>query len=352
MKNCISCHNLFDYLLDDICEHRCLKCSKLNKHCPGCSDINDNALIGLQFHRLGKYEDAIEWYDKAIESNLFDSDSYFKKAKSLIKLDKFDEAVTCFDSINQIEPLVNHVYKYKGLVLNFRLKFKDAILCFDQSIQFNRSRFLFDIDSYFNKGLALFRLNKFEEAIKCFDKVIQIDPAKQLIYLFIGYALDRLNKLEGALQSYTEAIRYDPNNFKAYNNRGTVFCKLKKYEEAIHDYDKAYELNPFNYESMFNKCDVLYELNKYKEAQECKAKLPVDSPAYFNKTIGLMSIKDCKLTEHPLEFSNYAFATIPDLYYAYLTKAIMLAELKKIEDASECFVMVPWRDLIMHRSIK
>ncbi|MCK4970844.1 MAG: tetratricopeptide repeat protein, partial [Thermoplasmata archaeon] len=85
-----------------------------------------------------QYEQAIAFYDKAIELN-----------------NNFDDA-----------------WNNKGNVLDDMGKYEDAIACYDKAIEINPN---YEV-AWNNKGYALGMLKRVEEAIECYDKAIEIKP--------------------------------------------------------------------------------------------------------------------------------------------------------------------------------
>ena len=53
--------------------------------------------------KLGRFQDAIEWYDKALESDLKHINSLNKKGEALASLGKFDEAEKLFERAWEIQ---------------------------------------------------------------------------------------------------------------------------------------------------------------------------------------------------------------------------------------------------------
>ena len=61
--------------------------------------IKDIALV-----KLGKSDEAIKAYDKAIEINPHNSDAWYNKGIALYNLNKSDEAIKAYDKAIEINP--------------------------------------------------------------------------------------------------------------------------------------------------------------------------------------------------------------------------------------------------------
>ena len=58
----------------------------------------------IALEELGKHDEAIKAFDKAIEINPQDSYAWDGKGIALWKLDKYDEAIKAFDKAIEIDP--------------------------------------------------------------------------------------------------------------------------------------------------------------------------------------------------------------------------------------------------------
>ena len=84
------------------------------------------------------------------------------KGTTLGKLGKHDEAIKCFDKAIKLNPNYEKAWNNKGVALDNLGKHDEAIKCYDKAIKLNPN----DEDAWYNKGLALDKLGKDKEAIK------------------------------------------------------------------------------------------------------------------------------------------------------------------------------------------
>ena len=125
-------------------EWRCHKCntiqqyrlkaeSKLPKPDVGCNNK------GLELFNLGRYEEALKVYEKAIEMEPGSANLWCNKGMALFKLERF---------------------------------VPESIEAFNKAIELNKD----DFASWTYRGLILHRLGKFEKALKALDKALEIQP--------------------------------------------------------------------------------------------------------------------------------------------------------------------------------
>jgi curved DNA-binding protein CbpA len=99
----------------------------------------------------------------------FDSNDVWgwrNKGGALYSLGKYDEAIQCYDKAIDIDPDNPVVWNNKGLALSSLGKYDEAIQCYDKVIGIDPN----DADAWNNKGLALSSLGNADEAKKCYDR--------------------------------------------------------------------------------------------------------------------------------------------------------------------------------------
>jgi tetratricopeptide (TPR) repeat protein len=90
---------------------------------------------GLDLGGSGRYDEAIQAFDKAIEINPQDAVVWFFKGAALSELGKYDEANQAFDKAIEINPQDAEAWYYKGLVLDAQGKQDEAARAYNTSIE-------------------------------------------------------------------------------------------------------------------------------------------------------------------------------------------------------------------------
>ncbi len=98
--------------------------------------------------------------------NSNDAWGWRNKGGALYSLGKYNEAIECYDKSIEIDSNNPVVWNNKGLALNLLGKYNEAIASYDNSIKIDPN----DADVWNNKGLALNALGNDNEAKKCYDK--------------------------------------------------------------------------------------------------------------------------------------------------------------------------------------
>lgn len=216
-------------------------------------------------YNLGKYEEAITYYDKAIQIDPNYAFAWRNKGLSLNMLGNYEEAISCYDKAIELDPDYVGAWNDKGLVFDKSGRYEEAITCYDRAL---------DVDSGFvdalnNKGSALLNLGRHKEAIEYYDKALKISPDYVYAWNARGVALENIGEYNEAMKCFDKAVELDPNYLWAWCNKGISLEKLKKYEEAIIYFDKTLNINPEYTDAWNAKGFALESLGRHEEALRC-----------------------------------------------------------------------------------
>jgi tetratricopeptide (TPR) repeat protein len=112
------------------------------------------------------------------------------KGGSLAKLGKAQEAIACFDRALEINPTYADVWYNKGVALRSLCKYQEEIACFDRALEINPG----DADAWGNKALAEDKLNRTQEAIISYKHFLRVASERHVT--LIAHARRRLEELE------------------------------------------------------------------------------------------------------------------------------------------------------------
>lgn len=160
---------------------------------------------GSAFKQLGRYEDSLKSYDKAIELGISDADmSWGPRGEVLLHLGRFD----------------------------------DALFSFEKVLETNRDHAL----GWSSKAYALSRLGRFDEAIKSSDKAIELEPESDTAWVVKGFALAAIGRYTDAVITFDRATEIDPTASDAFFGRITSLIALDRWDEGFAALDHAFGL--------------------------------------------------------------------------------------------------------------
>jgi len=169
-----------------------------------------------------------------------DIEALFEKGNALFDIGKYDEAIDDYDKVLDIDSTVIEALYNKGLALSKLGADDEAIDYFNEVLEINST----DIDGLFGKGIALYELEKYDEAIYYYDKVLEINSThidslinKALIFMDTG-------KVQEAYSISSKLMESNPNNRYVLSLMGYISYKLEKYNDAALYYKKALDITP------------------------------------------------------------------------------------------------------------
>ncbi len=160
---------------------------------------------------LDCFNAAIHAYDKAVEFDPLDFETWMSKGDALLGQKLNDKAIESYDMAIDINPL------------NLSAKDKRNQAINDQINQ---------IATESNKGIEDLKQSLYGDAVRSFDKVIKQNPRYKTAFYNMGYALHQLGKYNEALDAYYNAIELDSNYALAWNGKGHALKALGRIEES------------------------------------------------------------------------------------------------------------------------
>lgn len=232
---------------------------------------------GMSLVALGRYPEAIDCCDKALERNPRDAFAWTNKGNALASTERHAEAIGCYDKALEITPRDAGMWMNKGASLASLGRFPEAIDCCDKALEIDPG----DAEVWGNKGAFLKDMGKFPEAIDCCDRALEIDPGKALCWNIKGEALKALARHLEAIYCYDKALNINPRLVQAWVNKGTSLVFLGRHPEAIECYDKSLRIDPRYALAWGKKGSCLQQTGRYPEAIYCIKKFVELAPPKY-----------------------------------------------------------------------
>ena len=202
---------------------------------------------------LGRTEEALASYDKAISLNPNSAETYSNRGVVLQELGRTEEALASYDKAISLYSNNAKAHFNRGNALKELRGFDEAIISYKNAISLEPNW----PEAYCNQGNILHTLNRFDEAVISLKKAIQLNPGYAEAYSNLGNSLQEWGQLEESLENYDKAIQISPYLIDAHSNRGVLLQKLGRIDEALESYNKAIQINPNLADIQFNKSIAL-----------------------------------------------------------------------------------------------
>lgn len=230
---------------------------------------------GNDAFKAKKYQEAIDWYTKAIAENpngepagavysnraaswqglgnfqkaLEDSEQcirvrpdwlkgYFRKGVALQSMDRLDEAQGAFSQALKTEPNNQEVMEKLQAVNNLLKERNEKAKAQSCKTAEEAKQF----------GNSLFKDGKYEQAVDFYTRAIELEkqPTKEKSTYYSNRAAcyQQTHMYSLMVDDCTEAIKIDDTNVKAYIRRAIAYEGMEKWKLALDDYNKAKTLAP------------------------------------------------------------------------------------------------------------
>jgi tetratricopeptide (TPR) repeat protein len=225
---------------------------------------------GAGLHALGKFEEALIAFDKAIsllpDKGAILSELYIiwqNRGKALTNLGRFDDALASFDKALSIKA-AETVWLDKAKIFH---KLEDSVREFhalDMALSINPD---FE-NAHVYKGIRLYMLGRYSEALSALDKAISIKSDFPLAHELRGENLFKLHRFEEAIKEIDIFLANEPRNITALKHKGTTLICLERYNEALNVYNLILSLQSGHVLALYGKGSALAVLERYDEALE------------------------------------------------------------------------------------
>ncbi len=181
-----------------------------------------NSAVGAG--RQKKYDDALKYYNEALEIDSHHLQSLFNKAVVLQLMGHVGDALKCYDSALEVNPNDPEIWGNRGIALRSLGRVEEALDSYNKGLDFAPG----DAALWSNKGIALRSMGRVKEAIECYDRALEINPKDAGIWSNKGVVLGSMGLLKEAIECYDKSLAIDPGRRLALKNREIALKELEK----------------------------------------------------------------------------------------------------------------------------
>lgn len=183
---------------------------------------------------------------------------------SLESLGRYDEALAAYDRALELDPESAHSWSNKGALLRRLRRYDEAMACQDKALALD-PRFAY---AWHGRGKVLMALKRHEEAIAAFDKALEVHPTFSAALGAKAHALELLGRCEDALGCYRAVAEMDRLDAEALAGMGRCLHELGDLEKAIDCYDRTLEIEPQDVNTMYNRALAVDQAGRRHDAVE------------------------------------------------------------------------------------
>ncbi len=148
---------------------------------------------GISLSNLGRHEEAIKSYDRAISFKPDDHESWSNRGISLSNLGRYEEAIESYDRAISSKPDDYEAWNNRGISLGDLGRYEEAIESYDRAISSKPD----DYEAWYNRAVSLTNLGRYEEASKSYNRAISF----------------KLGEYVESIKCFEQAIAIQPDNY-------------------------------------------------------------------------------------------------------------------------------------------
>lgn len=198
---------------------------------------------GYLLMEKGEYGLAFLDFKQALRLNSGYNESryiYLNLGNLYLDIGKRQEAIATFKKALEINPRDAEVYFNLGVVYEAQGNKEDALAAYKKTIELNPSH----TKACYNLAILYNNLGKKEELLSLYKEAVKNNLDYPQAYFEVGNLYSDSGRHKDAIRLYKRAIKINPEFTQAYINLGSEYCAIGKNREAIHSFQKALKLNP------------------------------------------------------------------------------------------------------------
>lgn len=204
------------------------------------NDANIHNDLGKVFCELGRLDDALKSYARAIECNSEHAETFFNQANAFNQMGHLDDALKSYDKAINLDPRDPMIFFNQANTFNQLGRLDDALKSYDKAISLDSGY----IEAWINRGSVLSEMQHFSEALASFERALIYAPENSEALLNKGIALNKLKRFNEALHYFNKVTLVRPDSAEAWSNQGITYHELKQFDKSIDSYEMAIKLKP------------------------------------------------------------------------------------------------------------
>ena len=233
---------------------------------------NDDALVGLgkAYERLGKSTDAENTYKRFIQHRPTYWRGYNLLGIFYLRQAQYDDAAKMFQKVIDATPDSFLGYANMGAAYLYEAKYTEAIRPLEKSLSMHATA-----DTYSNLGTAYYYQHRFKEAARVYEKALQMNDQDYTNWGNLGeaYSLDgEPSQAQGAFRKAVQLANRDlaitPSDPQILKNLAQYHAMLKDREAALKYSRQALEVSGFDKDALFAAALVYNQLGDTGQALE------------------------------------------------------------------------------------
>jgi tetratricopeptide (TPR) repeat protein len=195
---------------------------------------------GLAFTIRGEYNEALSYFQKAVENSPEDAEAWYGLGNCYAGLDQSGDAIAAYREVIARDPDNANAYFVLGHYYLKLERYGEAIAAFQDALKRKTDH----IPALYEMGLAFGELERYEEEKRIYEEIITIAPDFWLAYFRMGLVCNELGLYPQAISAQQAALKIKPDFAPSYYGLGLIYSNLGDRESEAGAYREALRVNP------------------------------------------------------------------------------------------------------------
>ena len=201
--------------------------------------------LGMVYQRRGQMDDAIDYFQKALQLNPNYTQAHINLGSSLAQKGQVDAAILQYRQAAAVDPNRAEIFASLGNALFQKGQVDDAIAEYQQALKLNPNL----AGAYIELGDAFSQKGQVSDATASYEKALFIDPTSTAAHNNLGNLLMKSGQMDDAIAQFQDALKTDPGNLDTHYNLGLAFLRKGDGNEAIAEFTQVLRANPADAEA-------------------------------------------------------------------------------------------------------
>lgn len=219
--------------------------------------------LGLISEEHGKNDEAIDWFNKAIELFPGYIDSHFRAGRLLYNKGMLKEALDHLKKEIEYSPKNWSAHFIMGEIYRRNEEYNKAEQSFLKAYELQSN----DVHVLYSLSKLYFSRNETDRAFDYLQKLKEADPNFVEAHRLMGDIHFGAGQYKEAVAAYTNFVMRKQGDVEVWNNLANAHLKLDEYEQAREYYQKALEVDSTFGLAHRNLAVCLFKMNDYEGAE-------------------------------------------------------------------------------------
>ncbi|MGP8198175.1 MAG: tetratricopeptide repeat protein [Limisphaerales bacterium] len=213
---------------------------------PDYADAQNN--LGNALHLKGRLDEAISHYQEALVVKPDDAEAHNNLGNALLETGRADEAISQYQLALHFAPAFAEAHNNLATALDRKGRVDEAIVQYQDALRISPSY----AEARYNLALALEQKGRSDQAILQYREALQIKPDYAEAHNALGAALLQKGSVDEAISEFQNALQTMPSLAAAHYNLALALVRMGRVDEAISQYQMTLRLEPADVESQNN----------------------------------------------------------------------------------------------------